>query len=417
LESLESTHPEPSRRYLRATERLVGVVQELSLARDLAALTVVVRKAARELTGADGATFVLREGGHCFYADEDAIEPLWKGKRFPLETCISGWVIQHREAVVIEDIYADDRIPHDAYRPTFVKSLAMVPIRTASPVGAIGNYWAKSHRPTREDVSVLQALADSTSIAMENVRLYAELEQRVKDRTAQLEAANRELESFSYSVSHELRAPLQVIGGFTELLETQYGPQLDARAGDYLEGLRSGTARMSGLIDDLLALARVGSGSLEREAVDVSAMAAAIGADLARTEPSRAFELRIAPGIVAKADPGLLRNVYENLLGNAFKFSAKTTRPEIHVGVETRGDERLYFVRDNGAGFDSKSAHRLFAPFQRLHSAKEFRGTGVGLATVHRIVTRHGGRIFAESEVDRGATFYFSLGESAAAIR
>jgi diguanylate cyclase (GGDEF)-like protein len=179
--------------YVRGMERLLQAVQELSLARTLPEIQRIVRTSARELTGCDGATFVLRDNGMCYYADEDAIAPLWKGNRFPMEICISGWSMLHREAAVIPDIYQDNRIPHAAYRPTFVKSLVMVPIRRLDPVGAIGNYWADEHRPTAQEISLLQALADSTSIAMENVRVYAELEQRVSDRTADLEAANDEI--------------------------------------------------------------------------------------------------------------------------------------------------------------------------------------------------------------------------------
>ena len=157
---------------------LVQVVQELSLARDVAAVQDITRRAARALTGADGATFVLRDDDKCFYADEDAIAPLWKGLRFPLESCISGWSMLNRQAVVIEDIYADARIPHEAYRPTFVQSLAMVPIRSTDPLGAIGNYWARRHRPTADEVALLQALADSTAVAMENITTLTELERR-----------------------------------------------------------------------------------------------------------------------------------------------------------------------------------------------------------------------------------------------
>jgi diguanylate cyclase (GGDEF)-like protein len=176
---------------------LVEVVQQLSFARDLGAVQQIVRQAARNLTGADGATFVLREHGKCYYADEDAIAPLWKGMRFPMEACISGWSMLHHEPAVIPDIYADDRIPADAYRPTFVKSLAMVPIRSADPIGAIGNYWATHHEPTDQEVQLLQALADTTAVAMENVRVYSELEQRVRERTRELEAANQAIRHLS----------------------------------------------------------------------------------------------------------------------------------------------------------------------------------------------------------------------------
>ncbi|ESQ80312.1 VOC family protein [Asticcacaulis sp. YBE204] len=166
--------------YASAMERLVEVVQDLSRARDLNHVIRIVRDAARDLTGADGATFVLRDGEQCYYVDENAIAPLWKGKRFPLSLCISGWAMLNRETAVIEDIYSDPRIPHEAYRPTFVKSLVMVPIRSDQPVGSIGNYWAYRHRPTPEEVMILQALADSASVAMENVRLINDLEQNAE---------------------------------------------------------------------------------------------------------------------------------------------------------------------------------------------------------------------------------------------
>jgi len=183
--------------YMRGMERLMRAVQELSLARSLPEVQRIVRTSARELTGCDGATFVLRDNGKCFYADEDAIAPLWKGSRFPMEICISGWAMLNRDAAVIRDIYQDSRIPHEAYRPTFVKSLVMVPIRKLDPIGAIGNYWAHERQPSEQEIALLQALADSTSVAMENVAVYSELEQRVRDRTAELEQANEEIQQLS----------------------------------------------------------------------------------------------------------------------------------------------------------------------------------------------------------------------------
>lgn len=160
---------------LHGVDRLLVAVQELSMARTLEQVIEIVRHAARDLSGADGATFILRDNGTCSYVDEDAIEPLWSGMRFPMETCISGWAMLNRQPAVIRDIYLDERIPHEAYRPTFVKSLVMVPIRSVDPIGAIGNYWAQEHDPTDEEVRLLQALADSTSVAMENVAVVAEL--------------------------------------------------------------------------------------------------------------------------------------------------------------------------------------------------------------------------------------------------
>lgn len=189
-------------------EFLLDVIQKLSLAKDLETIMFIVRKAARTLTGADGSTFVLRDGNQCYYAEEDAIAPLWKGKRFPMSACISGWVMEHRQSVIIEDIYSDPRIPFDAYRPTFVKSLAMLPIRTAAPLGAIGIYWAEYYFPTEEQLNWLQVLADSTSVAMENVMLQSELEKGQKETTAQIEMTrklmevNKNLECALYELNH-----------------------------------------------------------------------------------------------------------------------------------------------------------------------------------------------------------------------
>jgi diguanylate cyclase (GGDEF)-like protein len=174
---------------------LIRVIQQLSFARDLATVQEIVRHAARSLCGADGATFVLRDNGMCYYADEDAIAPLWKGMRFPMHACISGWSMINRRAAVIPDIYADPRVPAEAYRPTFVKSLAMVPIRSLDPIGAIGVYWANYHEADACQVRILQALADSTAVAMENVRVYTELEQRVRERTQELEMANSAIQN------------------------------------------------------------------------------------------------------------------------------------------------------------------------------------------------------------------------------
>lgn len=194
MQTLPSSEPDPpSPSYVQAMRQLITVVQELSLARSLETIMAIVRVSARKLAHADGASFVLRDKDQCFYADEDAIAPLWKGQRFPMQICIGGWTMQYRQPVVIENIYGDERIPFAAYQPTFVKSLAMVPIRAIDPIGAIGVYWAERHQPTAQEVEVLQALADTTSVALENVQVYRELEQRVQDRTLDLEFANTQL--------------------------------------------------------------------------------------------------------------------------------------------------------------------------------------------------------------------------------
>jgi signal transduction histidine kinase len=393
--------------------RLVTVVQELSLTRDLDSIMAIVRRTARQLTGADGATFVLREGNMCYYADEDAIGPLWKGQRFPTQVCISGWAMQNRQPAVVEDIYRDPRIPLDAYRPTFVKSLVMVPIRTAEPIGAIGNYWARKHRPRAEEVQMLQALADTTSVAIENVQLYAGLEARVHERTAHLEATNRELEAFSSAVSHDLRAPLRSIDGFSQVLIEDYSSLLDEQGRHHLGRIRQAARRMARGIDALLTLSRTTQAAVSREIVDLSQIAREIMTDLQAVTPERRSELIVPNGIMAMGDPQLLRIALENLLSNAWKFTAKRRQARIEVGTMHKPDGQIvYFVQDNGVGFEMSQAGKLFGAFQRLHGDADFPGTGVGLATVQRIIHKHGGQVWAEAVKDQGATFFFTLADA-----
>jgi hypothetical protein len=402
--------------YLRAMERLVTVIQDLSLARDLETITTIVRGAARELTGADGATFVLREGEFCHYVDEDAIAPLWKGSRFPIDACVSGWSMKTREPAIIEDIYADARVPATAYRPTFVKSMVMVPIREAAPIGAIGNYWAVTHRANEGEVRILQALANSTSIAMENVQLYTELERRVRERTEQLEQANHELESFTWSASHDLRAPLRAITGFQRILKDEHAQQLDTAGLRYLERIAGAAERMSILIDDLLALARMARAEMRPARVDFSGLLRTVADELATTHPEHVFDVRIQDDVNVVGDVRLLRYALENLLGNAWKFT-RGSAAVVEFRASEQDGETVYSVRDNGVGFDAAHANEVFEPFRRLHSADAFPGTGIGLATVQRIIRRHGGRIWADAAPGHGATFSFTLGPSMSRTR
>jgi PAS domain S-box-containing protein len=241
-------------------------------------------------------------------------------------------------------------------------------------------------------------------------RANEELERRVVERTAQLEAANRELETFSYSVSHDLRAPLRSIDGFSQALLEDYSETLDAQGQDHLQRIRGATQRMSELIDALLGLSRVTRAELQREPTDLSAMAEAIVVELRRQDSARAAAVEITPGLIARGDRRLLRVVLENLLGNAWKFTAKKAQARIEFGVRNEPDGTpVFFVRDNGAGFDAAYADKLFGAFQRLHRLSEFPGTGIGLATVQRIIHRHGGRVWAEGAVNQGATFYFTV--------
>jgi signal transduction histidine kinase len=237
----------------------------------------------------------------------------------------------------------------------------------------------------------------------------AALEQRVRERTAALESANRELEAFSYTVSHDLRAPLRSINGFTKAVLDDYQDQLDHRAVNYLRHVYDSSERMGEVMGDLLTLSRISASELHCQTADLSRMAERILADLQEHEPERQIEIKIGPGMVAWGDGGLLNIALENLLRNAWKYTSKVAQPRIEVACEMRADKTVFLVRDNGAGFDMSQVDRLFKVFQRLHPSKDYPGTGVGLATVKRIIQRHGGSIWAEAGVNQGATFYFVL--------
>jgi len=315
---------------------------------------------------------------------------------------------------------------------------AVLQRRVADPILALAETAAAVS--TRQDYSVrapklgedeLGTLTDAFNLMLGRIedqnrelRHYAtELEQRVADRTHELEdrnealrrnaaellAANTELDAFAYSVSHDLRAPLRSIDGFSQVLLEDYGTQLDESGRDSLQRVRAASQRMALLIDDLLKLARFSRAEMRTEVVDLSKIAGEIAAELQRSTPERQVEIAIAQGLEARGDARLLRVVLENLLRNGWKYTAKQPRPRIEFASVAGNGERVFLVRDNGAGFDMQYADKLFGVFQRLHSAAEFEGTGVGLATVRRIITRHGGRIWAEAAVDRGATFYFTL--------
>lgn len=225
----------------------------------------------------------------------------------------------------------------------------------------------------------------------------------------ELERKNSELEAFSYSVSHDLRAPLRSIHGFSQLLLQDHAKRLDEKGKDCLRRVSDSAKRMSELIDDLLLLSRVGRAGLTRDRIDISSIAQAVFDELKKQDPERRVQLQIAKGLLAEADSRLMRVALDNLLGNAWKFTSKVPEPLIEVGVDQKKDGSVFFIRDNGAGFDMSYAENLFRPFQRLHAESDFPGTGIGLATVQRIIDRHGGRIWAEGTLGQGATFYFTI--------
>jgi light-regulated signal transduction histidine kinase (bacteriophytochrome) len=263
-----------------------------------------------------------------------------------------------------------------------------------------------------EQLAIVREMATQLAIAITQARLLArvrehaaELEVRVGERTAQLEASNKELESFSYSVSHDLRAPLRAVHGYARMLEEDYAARLDEEGRRLLSVVRASSTRMGQLIDDLLAFSRLGRQAPLRRPFDMTTLVQEVAAELG----GRAARIDIASLPAANADASLLRQVWSNLIGNALKYSGKRPDAQVEIGGSKEPTENVYWVRDNGVGFDPRYSDKLFGVFQRLHRAEEFPGTGVGLAIVHRVVTRHGGRVWAEGRPGEGACFFFSL--------
>ena len=313
-------------------------------------------------------------------------------------------------------------------------SLIFVPLKKhGKTLGALSVQRYQRNAYTLEHLQLVEAVAIQVSIAIENARLFTslqqeleerrnaeariqqmndELEQRVRERTAQLEAVNQELEAFSYSVSHDLRAPLRAISGYSQVLLEDYAPRLDTAAVEYLQRLRASSQFMGGLIEDLLELARITRAEMTHEPVDLSQMFTVVMQRLQSVDPARQIAVTCQPGLQACGDERLLGILLTNLCDNAWKFTARKDPARIEFGSQPAEDGPVFFVRDNGAGFDMTYSSRLFGTFQRLPNAQDFDGSGIGLATVRRIVQRHGGRIWAEGQVEQGATFYFTLGDA-----
>ena len=289
----------------------------------------------------------------------------------------------------------------EAIRRRVVEDIAEEPIQTKS-----GERWLHTKKVPVFDEDgepkFLLGISDDITEARKTTAA-------IKAAKEAAELASQELEAFSYSVAHDLRAPLRAIDGFSQALQEDCGEKLDAEGLAYLRRIRAGAQHMAQLIDGLLGLSRMARAEIVRERVDLTRVAEQSAAKLREAHPEKSVELVVEPGLETQGDPRLLGAVFDNLLGNAWKFTGKRAHPRVEVGRKTNGEGPVFFVRDNGAGFEQTYAHKLFGAFQRLHGATEFEGTGIGLATVQRIIRRHGGRIWAEGEVGRGATFYFTL--------
>lgn len=413
------TTPDPGRAASPSGSRLPGrvdeltsVVARLAAASTLAQVTAAVTVAVRDLLGADGATFVLREDDTCFYVDEDAISPMWKGQRFPAESCISGWVMAHGETAVIPDIYADDRIPHDAYRPTFVRCLAMAPVRADDPIAAIGAYWAARYVPSPREQAILATLANAAAGALANLELRDQL-RRQRAELAEATSGRETAEIAMQSMVHDLRSPMFALDAYASLLasgdvDIDGIPQI-------AEKMRASVEGMGSRIDRLLALYRLDHQPIALRVTDLSELAETVARHARHHTGAYDVSFRVERGLRARMDPVLGQLMLENLLENAYKYTSRRDDPQVEVrrAVDHPPSEApgmLWIaVEDNGIGFDPARASELFKPHVRLDTASAFAGTGLGLMTVARIVELHGGHIQADGAPGRGARFCLSL--------
>jgi signal transduction histidine kinase len=385
------------------------------------ALSTIIRRTT-EWFGDYGFIHLLTEEGKLFEAavchnprsnPEDVVQPLFSSMSDG-ETSLLHHVVSTGDLMLICGDHHQDGLP--VLDNFAFHNVIIVPMRADEQVmGTLTLIRSQSDGSyTVEDESFLQYIADRAAISISNARLVrtiqrlnADLEERVKKRTLQLSVANKELEAFAYSVSHDLRTPLRAIDGFSRILSEKYADILDAKGSDYLRRTRAAAQRMAELIDDLLELSRLTRAEMRQTNVDLSDIVHELKMHLQESQPHRVVDFVIQDGLVVRGDERLLRSALENLLGNAWKFTGKQDHALIEFGMETQQGEPVFLVRDNGAGFNMKYADKLFGAFQRLHSMTEFPGTGIGLAITQRVIHRHGGSIWAEAAVGQGATFYF----------
>ncbi len=379
---------------------LVDVVLKLSACQTTDDVVRVLRESTRSLINAEGITVVLRDVDKCYYVDEDAIGPLWKGLRFPMSACISGWCMIHKEQVVIADIYADARIPHDAYRPTFVRSLAMTPIRSSDPIGAIGAYWANEHTATTEELAVLQALGDSAAMAFENAQMIETLKE-----------VSRRKDAFLSMLAHELRNPLAPIRNGLHLLRLQGGdPEVVLETAETMERQVS---HMTRLVDDLLDVARINSGkvTLKRAKIDLVTLVRQCVEDHRQAIDGAGLKLKLElplSRVHVNADPTRLTQVFGNLLDNARKYTPNGGTIAVTLSVNTDTNSATVEFADDGVGIARHLLPNIFESFTQADTSLERTGggLGLGLAVASGLVKQHEGAIAANSDgIGKGARF------------
>jgi signal transduction histidine kinase len=387
--------------YTKGMEYLVDVIQQLSLAKTLEEIIEITRHAARELTGADGAAFVLRDQNLCYYVDEDAIGPLWKGKKFPMESCISGWSMLNRQSVTIQDVFKDPRIPQDAYRPTFVKSLLMAPIRVHQPIGAIGNYWAKPHRATPEEIKLLEALANSTSIALENAQLYAEL----KNANDYLADSLQARDEFFSIASHELRTPISAIKLQLQMTDRKLKKinPLAVDAPPPLNVSLQQVDRLANLVEALLDVSKIRLGKMDLDlcTADLTeVLEKVLDQHLPRLEEAGCtLKLGLEEGVKGECDSGKIEQILGHLISNVIRHAPKSN---LEVSLDSDEDQIKITLKDNGPGISTELHQRLLQRFERGHTPRQIGGLGLGLFIVRSLIEAHQGTFNLESATPSG---------------
>ncbi len=320
---------------------------------------------------------------------------------------ICGCAARDGVRIVSEDIQHNGDVRAALVRSFGVQAYAAHPLTIGlKTIGTLSFGTRTQTRFTEDELDMMKTIAGQVSVAMQR-KMH---EEYLKLYATELESANKELEAFSYSVSHDLRAPLRSLSGFTQAVAEDYGDKMDASGREYLERIKNASHLMSSLIDDMLKLSRISQAEMQVETVNLSEIVREVLEELRKTQPARAVQTKIEEDVTVQGDKALLQILVQNLVENAWKFTGKSSMAMIEFGVVEKEGKQAFFIKDNGAGFDMKYATKLFQPFQRLHTIQEYPGTGIGLATVQRIINRHGGRIWAEAEIDGGATFHFTLG-------
>ena len=388
-----------------------GLLSDLSGCNSIGEIAALLCDQGRKAVAADGVAFVLFEEGHANYIEESSVDIFLKGMRPPLDDCICGWCQRMNQTALVNDIHHDDRINPADFENSFVKSLAMIPIRSEDrPIGSVGFYFSEAGDFPDQRTPVMECLAAAATFAMRNVTLLSGVDQVVAERTDALERVNTELESFAYTVSHDLKNPLSVVKTNCWTVQNLMAAECSEKVMECVRRIDGAAERMKAMIDGMLQMYRLTNEELDLRDTDLSIMANEVAEELQNLDRKRRISFEIEEEMHAYGDARMLRALLENLFSNAWKFTdtVKSARIEF-FSTENSEEGTVFAVRDNGCGFSEEEAQTLFRVFHRLPGTREIEGHGVGLSSVRRIINKHGGRVWAKGAKGKGATFFFTL--------